>query len=79
MAVYQELSVGVLSLNNSNVQIICGKSATRAAVLAETESWPSKPAIGSIYIGNTAGHVYIRVAAAGVAADWQVITSTAAD
>ena len=79
MALYEQLSVGVLSLNNSNVQLICGKSATRAAVLAETESWPSKPAIGSIYIGNTAGHVYVRTAAAGASTDWTVITQTAAD
>jgi hypothetical protein len=67
---------GVLPIANggSNGQIVAGAAVTRAAVLA---AFPTVP-IGSIYM-STGGKVYIKVANAGAATDWQLVTATAAD
>lgn len=59
---------------NKGTAIEFGALATRAGVLAE---FPNV-GIGSIYVSTT-GVVYVKVAAAGAAADWQKVTTTAAD
>lgn len=81
MAFYEQFPVHQVILtswtNDSypSPSIVAGNQTTRAAVLAEVDP---KLAIGSLYL-STQGKGYIKVANAGVLADWQVITTTAAD
>jgi hypothetical protein len=63
-------------LNEAGLQVVFyGASTTRAAVLAEVGA---AAAIGAIYL-SSAGKQYLKVANAAAAADWQLVTSTAAD
>ena len=84
MQTYQELKVGVLSVEGEATpgvaipQVRAGSQTTRATVLAELDDGINNPAVGSIYL-STAGKIYLRVAAAGAATDWQKVTATAAD
>ena len=50
-------------------------AVTRAAVEA---AYPTAP-IGSLHISTVDGRTYVKIADAGAAADWQKVTTTAAD
>ena len=84
MQTYQELKVGVLSVEDKTTpdaampQVRSGAQTTRATVLAEMDDGFNNPPIGSIYL-STAGKAYLRVAKAGAATDFQKVTTTAAD
>ena len=75
--VFDELSF------SAGPRIMVGKKATRAAVAAEFRTAP----IGSFYISSVAtggtGRAYLKVTetggASGTAADWEKITTSAAD
>lgn len=77
MAMFQNLTAGRVWVGDGNAMIISGTATTRAGVLAETGS---EPAIGSRYLSTgTGGKQYVRVAKAGVEADWEKVTTSAAD
>lgn len=66
----------VALLNEAGLQVVFyGASATRAAVLAEVGSGA---AIGAVYL-SSAGKLYLKVANAAAATDWQLVTATAVD
>ena len=77
MAQFEKLSAGRVFLNNTLTQVIQGTNVTRAAVLAETEDGVTNPGLGSLYLSSD--RAYLRVAGAGAAADWEKVTTTAAD
>lgn len=73
------MSIGRVNIGDGNAKVVSGDAATRAAALAECPATaPDSIGIGSIYLSTT-GVVYVRVAAAGAATDWQKVTTTAAD
>ena len=78
MAEKQIFRVGIVMTGDTGVQVRSGASTTRAAVLAETDDGFNNPPVGSLYL-STAGKGYIRVAENGAAADWEKITTSAAD
>lgn len=68
-----------IRLGDGTVTVVTGKATTRAQVLAQCPaSSPDNVGIGSLYL-SSAGKMYVRVAAAGAATDWEKVTSTAAD
>lgn len=80
MSFFERLPVGELSVTNRSLAagaavIIAGTATTRAAVLAQL---PDDAGIGSLYL-SSAGKIYLRVAAAGAAADIELVTTSAAD
>lgn len=81
MAYYEQLSAGEITISNKTSiaggypTIFAGSQTTRAGVLAEV---PSNCAIGSQY-NSDAGKIYVKVANAAAAADWELVTTTAAD
>lgn len=75
MSLLQVMNIGVAQFP-TGARIVSGAKTTRATVLAETADL--KCGIGSIYM-STAGKQYVRVAAAGVEADWERTTTSAAD
>ena len=82
MAQYQELSAGILSLRHATDtevtrQVRVTKNVTRATVLAEFEDGLNNPPVGSLILSGD--RAYIRVAANNAAADYEKITTTAAD
>jgi hypothetical protein len=77
MSQFEKLTAGRVWLNDTNTQIIQGTNVTRATVLAETEVGIAKPGLGSLYLSSD--RAYLRVAEAGAAADWEKITTSAAD
>lgn len=77
MAKIENLSVGRLFLGNSMTQIIKGTKVTRATVLSETEDGINNPGLGSLYLSGD--RMYLRVAAASAAADWEKVTTSGAD
>jgi hypothetical protein len=80
MAQFERATVGklVVTTKDDSAMVLSGAKTTRATVLAETENGIDNPKIGSLYL-SAAGKVYVRVAAAGAAADWEKVTTTAAD
>lgn len=77
MADRQQLSVGILFLGDTNVQIRRGTAVTRAAVYAETEDGLNNPGAGSLYL--SADRQYVRTAVTPTANDWRKITTSAGD
>jgi hypothetical protein len=81
MAFFEQLPVNEVILSNKsdpggeNPNVVAGDQTTRAAVLAEL---PSTYGIGTIYLATT-GKIYLKVANAGAATDWELVTTTAAD
>ena len=81
MAERIEMSLKALRLENGTdstaayAAVVHGDKTTRATVLAEV---PSEYAVGSLYL-SSAGKLYVKVAIAGAATDWQKVTTTAAD
>ena len=81
MAYYEEFPVreiqveNITSLGGGVPRIVAGDQTTLAAVFAEV---PSDFGIGSMYL-STAGKIYVKVANNGAAADWERVTTTAAD
>jgi hypothetical protein len=60
--------------SNKGPSVLFGDSDTRSEILAE---YPNV-AQGSIYV-STEGEVFVKVAVAGSATDWEKVTTTAAD
>ena len=60
---------------NNQAWVISGALATRAGVEA---AFPTAP-IGSRYHSTDAGRMYLKVADAGAATDWEKVTTSAAD
>jgi len=73
---YENLSVGRIFFGDGK-QIIAGTKVTRATVLSETQDGMNNPGVGSLYLSTD--RAYLRVAAANAAADWEKITTSAAD
>jgi hypothetical protein len=81
MAQQREVTFGIVRIENRTAvengcpSLVAGSKTTRATVLAE---FPNDVAIGSLYLSQ-AGKLYVKVANAGAATDWEVVTQTAAD
>jgi hypothetical protein len=73
-------SMGVerLEIGDEGAWISAGAQTTRDTVRAEVDGGPATGGIGSLYL-STAGKVYVKVAAADATADWEKVTTTAAD
>ena len=69
-------TLNLVSANVGGAYVFRGSANTRAAVNTQVGTTGSN---GSIYL-STAGKIYLKVAATGVAAtDWQRVTTTAVD
>jgi hypothetical protein len=83
MAQFEQLGVGELTVGNGYAKIIAGAKVTQATVYAERAAVSQMGAldadpIGTMYIGNNGSTsvIYLRVAKAGAAADWYLVTTS---
>lgn len=77
MVDYNKLTVKRIVFD-TGAAVMSGVSVTRQTVLDETElGGVDNPGVGSLYLSSD--RMYLRVAAAGAEADWEKVTTTAAD